>query len=66
MKQITVNGKGYTLDVPSVAALVAYFSLVAEHVVAEVDGAIVARESWDDTTIEDGMRIELVHFVGGG
>ena len=33
---------------------------------AEVDMQIIPRANWSDFTIKDGMKIEIVEFVGGG
>ncbi len=35
-------------------------------VVAEVEGKIVERGSFESTQLSDGQTIELVRFVGGG
>ncbi|MCD6393092.1 MAG: sulfur carrier protein ThiS [Planctomycetes bacterium] len=35
-------------------------------VVAEIDGRIVDRKSFDRTPVQPGQAIELVRFVGGG
>ncbi|MFP3359750.1 sulfur carrier protein ThiS [Planococcus sp. SIMBA_143] len=35
-------------------------------VVTEIDGTIIDRSNWKDINVQDGMKIELVHFVGGG
>ncbi len=35
-------------------------------VVAEIDGKIIERKSFTETTLADGQTIELVRFVGGG
>lgn len=35
-------------------------------VAAEVDMQIIPRVNWSDFTIKDGMKIEIVEFVGGG
>lgn len=35
-------------------------------VVAEIDGQVVQRSRFADTTLHDGQRIELIRFVGGG
>ena len=31
-----------------------------------VDGEVVPRDRWDDTELEDGQRVEVVHAVQGG
>ena len=35
-------------------------------VVAEIDGRIIDRKSFDCTPVQPGQAIELVRFVGGG
>ncbi len=35
-------------------------------IIAEIDGKIVKKESFALTQLTDGMKIELVKFVGGG
>ncbi len=35
-------------------------------VVAEIDGRIIDRKSFDRTPLHPGQAIELVRFVGGG
>ncbi len=35
-------------------------------VVAEIDGKIVERRNFAQTTLLDGQTVELVRFVGGG
>ena len=35
-------------------------------IVAEVDGKIITRKDFEQTSIHEGQSIELVRFVGGG
>ena len=37
-----------------------------EQVVVEYNGKILDDASWADTVIEDGDRLEILKFVGGG
>jgi hypothetical protein len=32
----------------------------------EVNRKIIRRANWDSTTLVEGDRVEIVHFVGGG
>jgi sulfur carrier protein len=65
--KITVNGQvrdfppGETLD-----TMTRRFSKDAQHVMVELNGAIVDRQAWEKATLRDGDRLELVSFVGGG
>lgn len=66
MIRLHINGREEELDVRTLEQLVQHYELKAEHVVAEVNGEIVERSEWPSYELEAGMRIELVHFVGGG
>lgn len=50
----------------TVADLLAELSLKPGAVVVERNREILARDALPSTPLEDGDRIELVHFVGGG
>lgn len=39
---------------------------LAERVAVEHNGEIVPRSDYGKTAVQDGDRIEIVHFVGGG
>ena len=41
-------------------------SLKQDRIAVEHNGAIVPRSLWKQTTVAQGDRIEVVHFVGGG
>ncbi|MGB6110813.1 MAG: sulfur carrier protein ThiS [Acidobacteriaceae bacterium] len=40
--------------------------LKADRVAVERNGDIVARATWADVRLEDGDKLEVVQFVGGG
>ncbi|HEY1810531.1 MAG TPA: sulfur carrier protein ThiS [Acidobacteriaceae bacterium] len=40
--------------------------LKQDRVAVEQNGAIVSRPAWAATSIANGDRFEIVHFVGGG
>lgn len=50
----------------SVAGLLRGLQLEPGMVVVERNREILARDAIGATAVEDGDRIELVHFVGGG
>ena len=50
----------------SVAGLLSELELEPGMVVVERNREILARDAIATTVVEDGDRIELVHFVGGG
>jgi sulfur carrier protein len=64
--KIEVNGKEIEIDISTLDQLVQHYNLKEEHVVAEVDGEIIERAGWKKYELKPGIKIELVHFVGGG
>jgi thiamine biosynthesis protein ThiS len=65
--EILVNGE--TRRIPSPATLLdllGHLSLDPRTVVVELNREIIRRPRLGETTLADGDRIELVHFVGGG
>ena len=50
----------------TVAALLDFLKLPADRVAVERNLEIVSRRQWNETLIETGDRLEVVHFVGGG
>ncbi len=64
--KLLINGEEHQLDAATLADVVAHFELEPHLVVTEVDGQIIDRAEWEQTTLIDDMKIELVQFVGGG
>ena len=55
------------LAVPaSLQDLIADLGLKGDRVAVEHNGNIVPRAEWAHTGLEEGDRLEIVHFVGGG
>jgi sulfur carrier protein len=46
--------------------LVKDLSLEPTRIAIELNQRVVRRDQWARTTLAEGDRIELVHFVGGG
>jgi len=64
---VVVNGGERAVPAGTSAAdLLAALSLEPGAVVVERNREILARDALPSTTLEEGDRIELVHFVGGG
>lgn len=64
---ITVNGKPKPLQAgTSVTRLLDDLDLDSSRVAVELNRDIVPRERFDDTSLADGDRVEVVQFVGGG
>lgn len=64
---VQVNGRERTIeDGQTVTALLESLELNPLLVVVELNKEILARGQFKDVIIENGDRLELVHFVGGG
>lgn len=67
---LTINGQQRSIDAlaegSTVAALVSALGMQAERVALEQNGQIIARAEWPDSALQEGDRLEIVHFVGGG
>ena len=50
----------------TLAALVEALGMKPDRVAVELNRDIVPRERWPDTRLNEGDRLEVVHFVGGG
>ncbi len=68
-KQIMIylNGQEKSLgSAASLSELLSHFSINPNTVVVEHNEQVISRETFKDVLIEDGDRIEVLHFVGGG
>ena len=67
---LTLNGQSRTFDSVSQSAtldqVILELGLKGDRVAVEHNGQIAPRTSWPATTVADGDRLEVVHFVGGG
>jgi thiamine biosynthesis protein ThiS len=65
--RIQINGEGREVsDALTVAELINHLQLKPEQVAIELNQRVVRRAQWPSTTVRDGDKIEIVHFVGGG
>lgn len=64
---IVLNGESKEIaDSASVAELISALGLTPERLAIEVNRRIVRRADWPATTLAEGDKVEVVHFVGGG
>ena len=65
--RLTVNGeeKDYP-GITTLASLVEHLGLKADRLAIELNHDIVPRTRWSETSLNDGDKLEVVHFVGGG
>lgn len=50
----------------TLAALIESLEMKPDRVAVELNRDIVPRDRWPQTSLKDGDRLEIVHFVGGG
>jgi len=64
---VVINGEEHSLG-PSLtlAGLVEQLGMKQDRVAVELNRNIVPRKQWDETSLSEGDRLEIVHFVGGG
>jgi len=65
---VTVNGEALALDEPRVSALMRAQGMPpgARGMAIAINGAVVPRRAWPDTTLADGDEIEIVKLFAGG
>jgi sulfur carrier protein len=66
--KLQINGEEREFNVSplTLAALVETLGMKPDRVAVELNRDIVARNFWAETILNDGDRLEVVHFVGGG
>ncbi len=65
--KILLNGqKKQVTNSASLKDIVKEFCKDSQHIVAELNGAIVKSHLWPKQTLKEGDKLELVSFVGGG
>ena len=65
--RLQINGEQKEFDNGlSLAQLVERLAMKPDRVAIERNREIVPRGDWAETTLADGDRLEIVHFVGGG
>jgi thiamine biosynthesis protein ThiS len=65
--RILLNGQQREIpDGLTISGLIIHLELAGERIAVERNGEIVRRAEWDRTRLQEGDRLEIVHFVGGG
>lgn len=65
--RLVINGKEQSFESPlTLAQLVEQLGMKGDRVALELNREIVSRTQWADTALNDGDKLEIVHFVGGG
>ena len=64
---VEINGERREVeDELTVRELIEKLSLAPERLAIELNRQVVRRADWPRTTLGEGDRVEIVHFVGGG
>jgi thiamine biosynthesis protein ThiS len=65
--KLRINGEDQSFDGPlTLAGLIERLGMKQDRVAVELNREIVPREQWGQTSLSEGDRLEIVHFVGGG
>jgi thiamine biosynthesis protein ThiS len=65
--KLEINGDNRDFVGPvSLSSLLDQLGMKSDRVAVELNREIVPRDQWASTTLKDGDRLEIVHFVGGG
>lgn len=65
--EIVVNGERRSVSAgTTVLGLLTSLDLDPERLAVELDRSILKRDSWSETKLEGGEKLEIVQFVGGG
>lgn len=66
--QLTINGKARSFELAQMnaAQLVEQLELVGKRLAIELNGEIIPRSQFADTTLLEGDKLEIVGAVGGG
>lgn len=65
---LKINGNKTELPdgISTVADLLKHYELDNKVMIVELNAGIVDKNKHNETTIQEGDQVELVHFVGGG
>jgi thiamine biosynthesis protein ThiS len=66
--KLQINGeeREFSISPLTLAALVETLGMKPDRVAVELNRDIVPRNLWAQTMLNEGDRLEVVHFVGGG
>ena len=65
--KVFINGE--TKEIPAelnLIELLKYLALPQERIAVELNKTVVRKKDWENITINDADKIEVIHFVGGG
>ena len=67
MMTLLINGETRSLlRAAHIAELIRFLGIKPDRIAIELNRRIVKKTEWGTTRLQDGDRIEIVQFVGGG
>ena len=65
--KVAINGETKELpDGISLNEMIEMLSLPPRMMAIEINQQVIRKQDWEGTRIDEGDKIEIVHFVGGG
>jgi thiamine biosynthesis protein ThiS len=65
--KLQINGEAREFPSPlTLSGLIETLGMKSDRVAIELNREIAARDTWAQTSLAEGDRLEIVHFVGGG
>jgi sulfur carrier protein len=65
--KLIINGADREFaDISTLSSLIETLGMKSDRVAVELNREIVPRDRWSATRLNQGDRLEIVHFVGGG
>lgn len=66
--KLQINGEAVTVpdEITFISDLVSHFNLHEKIIIVELNQEILEKTSHHQMKLQDGDKIEIVHFVGGG
>jgi thiamine biosynthesis protein ThiS len=65
--KVFINGETREIERElNLRELLGKFDLPTERVAVELNKQVVRKKDWENVTVKDADKIEIVHFVGGG
>ena len=64
--KLIINGEEKDFAASTLAELVEQLGMKPDRVAVELNHDIIPRDRWAATNLNDGDKLEIVHFVGGG
>jgi thiamine biosynthesis protein ThiS len=64
--RLVINGEERNYSAATLDALIEELGMKGDRVAVELNREIMPRENWSATALQEGDKLEIVHFVGGG